>query len=377
MDKLYNISEVADKLNLSPKTLRRWEESNKFTPSRTLGNQRRYSISDLQVLDAIKHNVINSQSELLTIEQAAALFGVTPTTITRWENEGKIHPFITSAHTFYPRPRLVAKLEELKHDAAEKSREEREAIKIKSQRTTPTYTKPSSPQPPTPQPSKTPQPKTSQTKSLESSGPKDVSQLGIVINIVVTITLILGYHLFINNSSTPISPSTTTPRTQPTELTTNTQTTENKWDPILDKVLSPLGTISTPNINLTPGTAPSGQPGSLYFDSGTQSLRVYTNTWIDIARPPEYYQPHNTSLLSGIETIAKGQSSTKVDNSLITPETPITVTFLTDYSPGKKYWLDVNPGSFTLHTDFPVGTASQFSYLILAEEATQSATTTF
>ena len=115
MDKLYTIQEVATKLNLSDKTLRRWEEAGRFLSSRTLGNQRRYSLEDLQILDAIKHGTINEQKDLLTIYQAAKICGVTPTTILRWENDGKIHPFITSDNTYYLKPRLVEKMDELKN----------------------------------------------------------------------------------------------------------------------------------------------------------------------------------------------------------------------------------------------------------------------
>jgi len=121
MEKLYSIQEVAVKLNLSDKTLRRWEEAGRFTPSRTLGNQRRYSIEDLQILDAIKHGTINKQSDLLSLTQASSICGVTPTTIMRWENEGKIHPFITSGNTYYPRTKLVEKMDELKQAYPEPS----------------------------------------------------------------------------------------------------------------------------------------------------------------------------------------------------------------------------------------------------------------
>ena len=84
MDHTYTIQEVAAKLNLSDKTLRRWEEAGRFRSSRTLGNQRRYSIEDVQILDAIKHGTINSQSELLSLEQAANFCGVSKVTFSRW-----------------------------------------------------------------------------------------------------------------------------------------------------------------------------------------------------------------------------------------------------------------------------------------------------
>ena len=75
----------------------RWEEAGRFSPSRTLGNQRRYTIEDLQILDALKHGMIAKQADLLSIQQASQLCGVSPITISRWENDGKIHPFITQA----------------------------------------------------------------------------------------------------------------------------------------------------------------------------------------------------------------------------------------------------------------------------------------
>lgn len=119
MEKLYSISEVADKLKLATKTLRRWEESGKFVGNRTLGGQRRYSLTDIQILDAIKHGTIPNSADLLTIDQAAALFGVSAATVVRWENEGRIHPLITAGVTYYPRHRLLEKIAELKKSAAE------------------------------------------------------------------------------------------------------------------------------------------------------------------------------------------------------------------------------------------------------------------
>lgn len=114
MDQLYTINEVATRLGIADKTLRRWEDAGRFTPSRTLGNQRRYTTSDLQILDAIKHGLINSQQDLLTAPQAASLCGVSVTTIARWDSEGKIHPFITSSDSFYSRPQILSKLDTIK-----------------------------------------------------------------------------------------------------------------------------------------------------------------------------------------------------------------------------------------------------------------------
>lgn len=48
MDKLMSISEAAERLGISPTTLRRWEESGKLIPERTPGNQRRYRLSQIE-----------------------------------------------------------------------------------------------------------------------------------------------------------------------------------------------------------------------------------------------------------------------------------------------------------------------------------------
>src|SRR5579872_2191220 len=48
---LYTIQEVATLLGVSAKTLRRWEETGKIKPIRTVGNQRRYRLDDIKKLE--------------------------------------------------------------------------------------------------------------------------------------------------------------------------------------------------------------------------------------------------------------------------------------------------------------------------------------
>ena len=43
-----NIGEAAERLGISPTTLRRWEQSGKLIPERTQGNQRRYRLSQIE-----------------------------------------------------------------------------------------------------------------------------------------------------------------------------------------------------------------------------------------------------------------------------------------------------------------------------------------
>ena len=88
----FTTSQAAQKLNLHPKTLRRWEQAGKFTPQRTLGNQRRYSSKDIIQLQAIKIGQITPQltDKLLTTNQAAQKLHVSPATIRRWTRENKL-----------------------------------------------------------------------------------------------------------------------------------------------------------------------------------------------------------------------------------------------------------------------------------------------
>lgn len=48
MNKLITISEATERLGISPTTLRRWEESSKLIPEKTLGNQRCYRLSQIE-----------------------------------------------------------------------------------------------------------------------------------------------------------------------------------------------------------------------------------------------------------------------------------------------------------------------------------------
>ena len=54
--KLYTIDQAAKTIGVHPKTLRRWENSGKIIPERTLGNQRRYNSTHLLQLKTIKNN---------------------------------------------------------------------------------------------------------------------------------------------------------------------------------------------------------------------------------------------------------------------------------------------------------------------------------
>jgi len=47
---LLSIRDAADRLGVSTKTLRRWEEQGQVIPQRTFGNQRRYTIEQIEQL---------------------------------------------------------------------------------------------------------------------------------------------------------------------------------------------------------------------------------------------------------------------------------------------------------------------------------------
>ncbi|WML89088.1 IS607 family transposase [Thiothrix lacustris] len=55
MDKLLSIGEAAEWLGVNPTTLRRWEASGKLIPERTVGNQRRYRLSQIDPTASTLH----------------------------------------------------------------------------------------------------------------------------------------------------------------------------------------------------------------------------------------------------------------------------------------------------------------------------------
>lgn len=328
MDKLYSINEVAIKLNLSDKTLRRWEEAGRFRGSRTLGNQRRYSLEDLQILDAIKHGTIPDQKDLLTVEQAAKFCGVSTTTLARWENAGKIHPFITSGNTYYPRHKLTEKLEELK-----------QALPIES---APMTTLPPAPQPTTLAPTPTPTPTPRLTPlSKHSLGPVSPTMTPYIINACLTLLLILSYHFLMNKpEQKPLSPQATTPSGVVQGATT---TEDPRLDLLEKKFLDHLESDMLKNAAPSPVTT------------------------INLS---------NKTLLSGTGSLGKGKDQVTITNSSIRPNSVVTASFTADYAPAKKYWVSLALGSFTLHTDFPVSADTPFNYLVLeSETATVAAET--
>lgn len=361
-EKLYTISEVADKLGVSTKTLRRWEEDGKFASNRTLGGQRRYSISDLQILDAIKHGTIPSSRDLLTVTQAAALFGVTPTTIERWEEDGKIHPLITSGATYYPKSRLLAK----KHELSQAPRYPSaafEPIPLSSPAPT-TQPAPNPPQPstriPLPPSLSTPRrltPLRLPTPSVSSD------TLHIAINLMTTIILIMLYHLTLGKPNLPPSPDPTSQIQGVAETRDPTLTT---LDTILDKsgrLQPPI--LATNILSLLPTTPPTNPaPGTIYFDAGSRTLKAFTDSWIDLL-PTSSLQLNNSSLISGSATMPAGSRSLTLDHPVITPESVIYTTFTSDFAPVKRFWLTKTTGSFTLHTDFPLDARASLDYIII------------
>jgi len=348
MDKLYTIQEIATKLNLSDKTLRRWEEAGRFTPSRTLGNQRRYSIEDLQILDALKHGTILKQSDLLNLEQAALLCGVSSTTLIRWENDGKIHPFITAGNTYYPRQKLMEKLDELKCPRG-----------------------PDLPAQADPFEGTVPE-RNSRLQAEKGPPPRRGGTVptGYLTHILITLLLLFSYHLIFNMKPTKLdspTPSSTTTISDPTI-------------DLLKTMLAPTGALTTTSLTLHSSFAPTTPvSGTIYFDNLSSSLKIYKgNAWSDLAGTTTTLKVNDATLIMSSATLPKGKNQTSVTHDQLTPTTPVTVTFTSDYAPAKKYWVTVGQGSFTIHTDFPVSSDVPFNYDFLAPPvSSESAVPTF
>lgn len=380
MDNFFTVSEAADKLGLAPKTLRRWEDAGRFTPNRTMGGQRRYSTEDIQILDAIKNDIIPSQSDLLSVEQAANLFGVTPQTIVRWDNEGKIHSLITSASTYYSKSNLSSKIQALKSPTLETSSpqthlEPPQEVDLNTPIPTPIpshtphhYEQPAVPEhnhaliqssPPDQNPTHTP----------EHDLPKPFTSFflpAIIINLILTISIILGYHTLISR------------QTQQEGDVKGAASVSTAVEEILSSMLDINGNLSVPGrlstkesllvtkyLTLSPSLEPTAIPGTIYYDSSSQTLRIYTNNaWQDLASTSLTID--NASAKIGKSSLAKETASERIVDSTIQPDSSVLITFNTDFAPAKKYWTTIENGSFTLHTDFPVGQDTAFTYLIFS-----------
>lgn len=86
--RLMTAREVAYRLNVSTKTLQRWEAAGVLVPvGRTPGGYRRYRESDIPWLPP-------EGEDLLTRAEVAVLFGVSPLTVSRWTDAGKLTPVV-------------------------------------------------------------------------------------------------------------------------------------------------------------------------------------------------------------------------------------------------------------------------------------------
>ena len=96
---LFTINEAAKLLGVSIKTLRRWDQKGLLAAQRTIGNQRRYDIEELEKLKGKKiKSVIRKQSAVasqLTINEAALFLGISVKTLRRWETKGLITALAT------------------------------------------------------------------------------------------------------------------------------------------------------------------------------------------------------------------------------------------------------------------------------------------
>jgi DNA-binding transcriptional MerR regulator len=94
-NRLLSISQAAQKLNVSIKTLRRWENSGLVHPIRNELNRRMYSEAELDNLENRKYKPLPQNSiapqNYHSISEAADEIGVSVKTLRRWDSEGKIN----------------------------------------------------------------------------------------------------------------------------------------------------------------------------------------------------------------------------------------------------------------------------------------------
>ena len=256
MNKSYTVTEAATQLGLSAKTLRRWEETGRFHSTRTLGGQRRYSTEDLQVLDAISHNIIASDQELLTPDVASRLLGISIATLNRYEQTGKIHSFVTSENTYYIKSHL---------DSIKSSLEPEPAPTFTTSATPPAFTTSAEPLVATPNHL---QPRVVDPRTTTFLSHHDLKL--ILINLMVTTLIVVFYHLV-------------TPRNPATSIIPAAPIVTPAPKPLVD----PTANLKTRELLLMPTAKPlTPTAGTLYFDAGTQTFNFYDGvTWLSVSSP--------------------------------------------------------------------------------------------
>lgn len=89
-DNLLSINKASSLLGVSPDTLRRLEKKGQSMPKRGKNGVRLYSAEDIALLKQIIKKPVGERS--YSIQEAANILRVSPQTIRRWEREGKIKP---------------------------------------------------------------------------------------------------------------------------------------------------------------------------------------------------------------------------------------------------------------------------------------------
>ena len=100
-DSLLTPGEVAAIFGVNPKTVTRWERVGKLQAIRTLGGHRRFRTTEVEALRReFRAGAAGSTNgdgadpsgddALLTPGEVAAIFGVNPKTVTRWERSGRL-----------------------------------------------------------------------------------------------------------------------------------------------------------------------------------------------------------------------------------------------------------------------------------------------
>ncbi|MCL4366165.1 MerR family DNA-binding transcriptional regulator [Patescibacteria group bacterium] len=85
-----SISKAAKFLQISPDTLRNWERAGKLLPARTPGGARRYSAAELLSLKKEIRPFASTKKGLVSVSLAAKALQVSPDTLRNWDNRGLI-----------------------------------------------------------------------------------------------------------------------------------------------------------------------------------------------------------------------------------------------------------------------------------------------
>jgi len=396
----YPIGETAKRLNVSIKTLRRWDSSGLIHSKRNERNQRLFNLSELEHFKTSQNN----NSQIYSITQAANYLKLSVKTLRRWEKAGRIKAYrnernqrifmasdvyqakqLTSSYTSIPlssssynyfKPHLsvgllaiptlivsfsISILKPLSDPDKYISKSSDRAISVVSTvLPTQTESQPYS-QLDSPALELASQAKSKELESINLvvEAPPSPSSLDTVSDQINNINSNIDINANINNV-VDHNQSTSSAQLIIALLSTAKDLLNIYKDVVIPQNLQSFdSTTSLTDTNQLSSSAASLSNSYLNHDGNL--VQTTENEALEKVESEDY--------LSGNEVFGVGivQATYPLSTSLSSGEYTIHLTFKSDYSPATRYWITQDTNTFTLHLDAPVSTPAAFSWIAVPQ----------